>query len=245
MGLIDIVVAMFFSYYPGLNSGGCLRVYEALSWLVIFGIAASELIMVLRTYALFQFNFKLLKTTMFLFAFGAAMIVIPVIVEDSSTHNDYQYTALKTPNIPNCVSFLFKEKGWITLMLLAGFELIIVMLTTWKAIIQRRNTTTTTSLFYVFYRDGVIYFICSFATSVANIFFFSLTDINVVMLQRVLHSNLSARIILHLREVSSGPNVCDVTNISSMRCEVERRRSIGCTGTVTTDQTRTELSSFA
>lgn len=63
-------------------------------------------------------------------------------------------------------------------------------------------------------------------------------------LQRVLHSNLSARIILHLREVSSGPNISDATNISSMRCEV-KKGGMDCTRVVATDEIRTELSSFA
>ena len=70
-----------------------------------------------------------------------ACIVIPIVIEDSSDHSDYKCTyitglrcekhfwplplviALKEPSLPNCVTTTFREKAWVTLMLLAGFEL--------------------------------------------------------------------------------------------------------------------------
>jgi len=84
-------------------------------------------------------------------------------------------------------------------------ELTILVLTAWKCFrFWKENASSSSSLIGTFYRDGVLYFVCLFAVSSANVVVFIVGDPEqqgiLLELQRVLHSVLSARIILNLRK---------------------------------------------
>jgi len=98
-------------------------------------------------------------------------------------------------------------------------DLIILVLTAWGGL-RHWKENVTSPLILTFYRDGVLYFACLFSVSLANVIVFIVGDPEqqgiLLELQRVLHSVLSARIILNLRKfviptVSDGMTRTDLT----------------------------------
>jgi len=81
-------------------------------------------------------------------------------------------------------------------------DLAVLVLTIWKGFTQWRRDAS--PLVKTLYRDGILYFILLFTISMVNFILFRATTLTVfydllLELQRVLHSVLSARIILHAR----------------------------------------------
>jgi len=133
--------------------------------------------------------------------------------------NKLMYIPSPAPIIIPCFLPSVRIRAFVDFGCLVTMELTILVLTAWKCFrFWKENATG--SLIVTFYRDGVLYFVCLFAVSSANVVVFIVGDPEqqgiLLELQRVLHSVLSARIILNLRKfvvvtVDEGPR--DLTSV--------------------------------
>ncbi|KAF6764652.1 hypothetical protein DFP72DRAFT_319181 [Ephemerocybe angulata] len=84
-------------------------------------------------------------------------------------------------------------------------ELIILSLTLWIWYTQHRDSMS--PLMSTFYRDGLIYFVLLSAVSAGNIICNLVAKLQYIYLlsipQRIFHSILATRMVLHLRKVAS------------------------------------------
>ncbi|KAF5334409.1 hypothetical protein D9611_013549 [Ephemerocybe angulata] len=165
-------------------------------------ISASELILLVRVYA---FTGRTRPMLIFL----SVLFVVIIVATGVLLHNflrSVQYTTLPIPNLP-CIPFTINGtlSGSVFATLLAeGVVVMAIMI--YSAFRKHRGARS--GLLTLFYRDGVVYFICLSLLASANIFvsFTAPRGYQFLLIQpeAVIHSILSTRMLLHLRAWSKG-----------------------------------------
>lgn len=152
---------------------------SAIKWLGFYGIAASETILIARTYALWgRKKWVLIGLLLLSMCLGIIYLVIYVTTKDDPY--------LSRSSIASFAGIL-------------AFETVVLVMTLYK---RSRQYALSNPLLNVLYRDGIFYFICIFTISLANLITVALDKHLPVQqdVQVVFHSILSTRIILHIRE---------------------------------------------
>ncbi|KAI0344696.1 hypothetical protein BDW22DRAFT_1354827, partial [Trametopsis cervina] len=176
------------------------------SFLLGVGVYASEWVLIWRTFALWQDSgwVKFLLAILWLGMAPIGLYLIAVFI--SST----VYAPQPLVGLPGC--HLVKASSIIAgcFAILAIVEIVIVILTLVKAIETQRTFTNNPMrlpLTYTLYRDGLLFFMCLASLSVANVLAPLLgPKVDALLLPtflRVMHANLSCRVILHIREAAS------------------------------------------
>ncbi|KAI5117579.1 hypothetical protein M0805_005641 [Coniferiporia weirii] len=179
---------------------------EAPPDLSMCGIVIAEIIMILRVYALWGKSRRVLLLLVSLLSVGfLATIAVFILGEDL-------IFASPAPGLPPCLLLHINTRpNYIGFGLLMAFEFAVMLMTFWKGISYWNERGNQGSLFTTFYRDGALYFVFLFALTTAN-FVICLRKpsenldgnfYNLVMIpQRALHSIITARMILNLREAA-------------------------------------------
>ncbi|RDB18309.1 hypothetical protein Hypma_000490 [Hypsizygus marmoreus] len=214
---VDVPLVLYYAMAPNISHEACKRIYDAASWATAFGIGVAEAILILRTYALWGNNRKLLIFLLVLYV----AIYIPVIVILVFFLRSLKYGAPPLPTVPGC----YPTEGSIILFadfaLLMANETIVMILTLYVGVKRFRHSRS--RLVITLYRDGIYYFVYLFLISAGNIIVLVAGPPEYVDLlntfQRVMHSLLSTRILLHVRETARGNMIYDSTYISGLRFE--------------------------
>lgn len=158
-------------------------------------------VLFMRTYAIWGQSRNVLYVLIFL-----SSIVIPSAVVMGFDLSTLTFPQSPIPTIIPCVSSGAKSLLYIDYALVLGVEFVVICLTIWIGIKQWRNESN--PLKTVLYRDAITFSSILFLTSVANVTVLAGTSsiaLHLLLLepQRVLHSVLTSRIILHLRIASA------------------------------------------
>ncbi|EJD41687.1 hypothetical protein AURDEDRAFT_138575 [Auricularia subglabra TFB-10046 SS5] len=197
---IDLIILINTYANPSLDQRVCTPWFKIDNWLSVFNLAVVDLILLLRTYALWNrsrrvlilllgvFTLCTLATTgaITYFTLAAFTVEIPQEIRPCAT-------AFKELNVVEAV--------WGSTIL---FDSTVVILTLAK-LIPYFQENVTTDLFRIMYQDGFMYFGVLFCISVANLFVFALAPpdlkLTLVTLQRSMFSLLASRLALNLRGV--------------------------------------------
>ncbi|EJD44945.1 hypothetical protein AURDEDRAFT_166132 [Auricularia subglabra TFB-10046 SS5] len=177
----------------------CHNMFTYISWSTTFAIIVTDMILVLRTWALWGARRSILAfLVLFLIAVAAADSVIVVYYIDKTV---FMRAADAIPVLHGCVIKSSTNRiaiGWIVL---TSFELVIVVLTLIKGIAHFR--TGHSNLITSLYRDGILYFVYLFALSLCNLLFIYTAPKEYIALfgpmQRAFNAILSCKIIMHLQ----------------------------------------------
>jgi len=215
---IDNIIFQVFWFKNGMSARTCKVMFDTGSWFLFCGIVIAQWIICMRTYALWGQKKIIL----------ALLITLCLATEISSIilmHrflDDMIWTISPFPTISKCFVVIPDNKLYIDYGLIMVVELTIVSLTVWKGIQQWRVRGTST-LLSTLYRDGALFFASLFAISMANFLLYVTTPSELAMLefllpeiQRTLHSVLTARIILHLRDAVVSTSGGDTRVLSSL-----------------------------
>ncbi|KAJ7035310.1 hypothetical protein C8F04DRAFT_1394896 [Mycena alexandri] len=215
---LDVPVGLYYILAPNIALDTCFNLNVVSTSLSVFGIAIGELILVVRTYALggrvhtvlvvlsiiYTVNFSLGLLTVFLVLFPDRGISNSGIDWTISPQHDIEVALPILPAIPGC-----NETGGN--FILVGVCFIIVLLNEtvlmsyimWLGYKKYRHFRS--PFIVTLYRDGITYFIFLFLGSTAN---FTILLAGEGELQellntflRVMHSVLSTRVLLHVRDV--------------------------------------------
>ncbi|KAL4266701.1 DUF6533 domain-containing protein [Pleurotus pulmonarius] len=206
MPFVDITLSLYAELVPSLSEQDCQLVYQLAAWSFCISIALSEVIFTMRTWTLWKTKrwsgialvaFYLSCWVPLLFIFGKYLTHANVF---SVRLPQYEYAAcILDPgngNVYLCwILVLVYDTGTMILMAVAGA----------KSYTQFHGRSGASSaLVRTLYRDGIIYYIGLFVLSVANIITVLVLPRSLVnlftLLQRAVHTVLSSRVILHLRE---------------------------------------------
>ncbi|KLO17484.1 hypothetical protein SCHPADRAFT_163604 [Schizopora paradoxa] len=241
LAFVDASILTAFLFDPGIPNTQCATIYRAAAWFEFLGIVVAEAVLLMRTYAIWGQSRKILYILLLL-----ATIMIPCAVVLEFDLSTLEFPRSPFPTIVPCISSGGKSILYIDYALVLGLESVVIVLTIWVGVKQWRkefNPLTT-----ILYRDAIIFASILFAASIVNVTLLAGTSsiaLHLLFLepQRVLHSVLTSRIILHLRiasakqqeELQTGASV-DFTHPEST-CDVEMT-------TVFSGDTRGALSTY-
>ncbi|TDL25205.1 hypothetical protein BD410DRAFT_630709 [Rickenella mellea] len=176
----------------------CVSKFHTLAYICVLGFIVGQCILILRAYAVWGTHFNNLFAVMFciiLCTFGLA------VWAESKYLGGVFSTGVPAKGMRGCTLFFKNRLLWIDLVLVTVVEFTSTGLLVIKAIQHFRITRS--SLMTTIYHDGVLYFACVLATTVANLIVVlsASADINnfLIVVQRVLHSVLCSRVLLHIR----------------------------------------------
>ncbi|TDL25195.1 hypothetical protein BD410DRAFT_837425 [Rickenella mellea] len=194
MVFIDPIMLLYASIFAGGDSRACEKLFRTAGFLAGFGFITGQCILMLRAYAVWGSHYKkffAILFCVFFCTFGACLWVISTYL-------------LGVTSIPNpvlgwkgCTFHFANRNAWIDLVLVATVESVF---RTFQHIPDTRRPLMST-----IYRDGLLYYFFILGSTIANITVMLATPLQrngtLVIVQRVLHSVLCNRVLLHIREV--------------------------------------------
>jgi len=198
LAFIDITIFLIYWFDQNLDYRACQPMISAGSWFLWAGITLAQYIISLRTYALWG---RSKYIAIFLIALNTGVEISTVILLNSYLKK-LTYVPSPFPTIVTCYTTAPRSKLYIDYALIMTVELCIIILTLWRGIAEWRSIQS--PLIGTLYRDGVTFFVCLFAISFSNFLIYVISqslllELLLPELQRIMHSVLTARIILHLR----------------------------------------------
>ncbi|GJE99927.1 hypothetical protein PsYK624_162030 [Phanerochaete sordida] len=205
----DVTLALYHRMGYIISDGICTTTYQATAWLLLWGIAVAELILIVRTWAIWSRDKRV----------GLGLLgALAVIWAVSSFCLNWYLSGVTVksmvtiaPPLTGCLITGGNDVLLAFFVLLMGFESAVLGLTAAKMaqmLINLRSIARGTAPPVVrsLYRDGILFYVYLFAVAAANLVVLLVVSRDfadlLVTPQRVLHSLLSARLLLNLREAS-------------------------------------------
>ncbi|KAF8131255.1 hypothetical protein K438DRAFT_1885860 [Mycena galopus ATCC 62051] len=182
----------------------CSRLNAAISWGTAFGISGAQAILLVRTYALSGCRRSVGIVFTSIWAVGLSATIVLVVFYDRRT----VYTPSPFQGISGCYRAASSTTVLVIIFIMAFVnETMIMAYTLYLGIIKYRDVRT--PLVVTLYRDGITYYVCLCVVSFWNVFMIlngrvfpkeALAQVLNTFL-RVMHSVLSTRVLLHIRDV--------------------------------------------
>ncbi|KAL4261440.1 DUF6533 domain-containing protein [Pleurotus pulmonarius] len=199
---VDTALTLHHQVGYSLSVQECITLFKITGWMIIIGIVIAEVIMTLRVWALWG---RTRNFAIFLSILSVATVAGGGVAF-FKFHSSQSFIAMDdiNPAIPGCFPDDGNNVVFVSFTVLMGYETIIFILTLIKAIQHFRHGSN--SFVTTFFQDGIVYFAALLIVSFANVIIL-LTEPNeyanmLTSIQRALHSILSARILLRLRQES-------------------------------------------
>ncbi|KAF9456198.1 hypothetical protein BDZ94DRAFT_1276263 [Collybia nuda] len=188
----------------------CYRQFMAITWFIIVGMTISQLILLIRTYAMWHLKRSI---TVLLVCVGF-LTIIPAIIATHVELRSLKFGPTKGHRF-GCDIVQAKNVALVAYIAIFISETTIVILTMIKASQHLRHSSSSSWVFQL-YRDGLIFYLYLLAVTIANAVVPVLAPPTfkgvLANPQRVLHSVLCTRVILLIlrqRSVSSRSNTTD------------------------------------
>ncbi|KAF8131253.1 hypothetical protein K438DRAFT_2032055 [Mycena galopus ATCC 62051] len=209
--VIDVPLVLYITMTPAaVSMQACSRLNAAVAWGTAFGISAAQAILIVRTYALSgcRRSVGIVFTSMWAVGLSATIVLAAFYVRSTV------YTPSPFQGISGCYQAASSTTVLVIIFIMAFVnETIIMAYTLYLGITKYRDVRT--PLVVTLYRDGITYYVCLCVLSFWNVFMLldgrvfpkealaQILNMHVSRPQfiRVMHSVLSTRVILHIRDV--------------------------------------------
>ncbi|KAI0075578.1 hypothetical protein K474DRAFT_1664124 [Panus rudis PR-1116 ss-1] len=202
---IDTPLNLVYYLTPDIRPEMCDTVYSICTWITGFGIGLAELVLLVRTYAIYE------RSRNVLIALGALWLLwvggnIAVLYFFTNSVQYVEQTVLGlNRNLPGCYTKSESPIIFVSFASLTLFEIVIVSMTVKKGFEHFRDAAYLNGrrLAFVLYRDGVLFFIALLVFSAANVVLDIVAPREYLdllnTLTRVLHSIVCCRVLLNIR----------------------------------------------
>ncbi|KAH8119839.1 hypothetical protein DFH11DRAFT_1556813 [Phellopilus nigrolimitatus] len=198
---IDTSIVLWHQFNPFMTQRDCTLAYMSTGWMILLGILVAEIILLLRTWAVWERG----RNVGIGLSIWTAALWIPNMVCMGIFLKSLKFAPLPL-GLPGCLvvsGSTVLSINWILLMI---FEAGILGLMVIKAV-QKYRIQRSTIIYKAVYRDGSIFYVYLFAFSLANVIVILTLPHDFLNLlssiERVTHSILTARILLNLRSLLS------------------------------------------
>jgi len=196
---IDVPLVLYYQVKTDISAVDCKRIYLSASWLVVVGIIVAEVILMIRTWALWQRGKRMAVAlvTLSIIAIVAAGVIEGLYLKTLT------FASFPGNETPGCLLIGGNPTIGVNFILIIIVETVVLILTVTAGIQRFRFARSSQGLASVLHHDGVMFYVYLFTISLLN-FIVILTvpayggDL-LTGTQRVLHSCLSARVITNLR----------------------------------------------
>ncbi|EJD00468.1 uncharacterized protein FOMMEDRAFT_169913 [Fomitiporia mediterranea MF3/22] len=182
---------------------GCLLGFQTVTWLIVIGIIISEMILMVRTYAIWGQN----RIILYILIFMSAGVFIPGIIVTQFEVQSFAYVAMPRgcSQSKPASSIIF-----VAFLLLILCETTIVAMTLIRARQHYISREIRSPLIKQLYKDGLFYYVYLLTFSIVNV----ITALAappafanwLTTPQRVVHSLLCTRVLLHIRSHNTTPD---------------------------------------
>ncbi|KAJ3838795.1 hypothetical protein F5878DRAFT_709897 [Lentinula raphanica] len=180
---VDTFLSVNMSFNPAITAEQCAIQTRAVSWLMTIGIVHSELILMLRTYALWGRR----RSILILLTFLAVGFLIPAIILTKLEVSSEHFIAFHGCHISTAKNIIF---------------LAFCLLTVYETLRQTRSPWVTK-----LYKDGLVYYFYLLVLSCTNIVFYRLAPAFgpwLATLQRIMYSVFCNRVLFLIIQGNSG-----------------------------------------
>ncbi|TDL25240.1 hypothetical protein BD410DRAFT_632978 [Rickenella mellea] len=183
----------------------CIYHFRILAWFCIAGFVVGQFILILRAYAVWGAQYNRL----FAVIMGLTLVIFAVSFWTSAKYINGVYSiGVLAQGVTGCAPIFRNRLAWIDFVLFLAVESTSTGLMVIKAIQHFRVSRH--SLMTTIYNDGLLYFGLVLAMAIANVIVFVVAprDMNgfLIIVQRVLHSLLCSRVLLHIRSAYEAQN---------------------------------------
>jgi len=215
MPFVDTPLAIVFrDFLVGLSDHTCRTMLGLVSWLYVVGMTLTELILVIRTWAVWGRN-RWIALTLFVHSVAS---FVAVSYSTSQYVKSLQFAVM--PQFHGCFGIAASNillVNWALFMVMESIYLSLMLANIYTVYKQHHSIT---DLYRVLLHDGVTYFAILFILSALNLIIVTTrTDLSSLLATpvRVIHSVLAARMLLHIRELGSRTSQADAFTQITMR----------------------------
>ncbi|KAH7925436.1 hypothetical protein BV22DRAFT_433532 [Leucogyrophana mollusca] len=191
------MVPLMYHLIPGLSIDACRILVWFAGLIYTSGMASSELVLMLRTWAVWGRNPKIGLLLLVAFVFACAPLYYTLITYLKSI----VYDTSPPPGAPECLVLSSDRPTmtfWCVMMGLEGLVLVLTLIKTTK------NYRHNMALSRLIVKDGILYYAVLFTLSLLNVLIIAtqpeLVDLLMATPLRAIHSVLTARMVLRMRE---------------------------------------------
>ncbi|KZS98876.1 hypothetical protein SISNIDRAFT_480475 [Sistotremastrum niveocremeum HHB9708] len=151
---------------PALSGSRCLQVYRLPYAATLYATAIAEIILILRTYALYDSSRRILAFLMSMFTAHVVVMVLAVV------------HAVPYPLPPGLIGCTLTGNGLLYVFFWAApwiADSIIFALTLWRIVDLRRKSTVRLPLLHVLARDGILWYTVIVTIDAVNVLIFLLS----------------------------------------------------------------------
>lgn len=205
----ELVIILHYGMFKDVPSP-CRFTYTYCAWSVLVGVTVGDAILVLRTWAVWGTSRRILFALIILLCATTAInaYYLTRFLRDLTflPREQQDPAILKVAGENMCAFTAMGREIGISWIAVAGFELVIFLLTAIKLKGIAHAYYRTSRLVSSIYRDGILYFITLSSVSIANVIFIYTQPpeyiILLALMQGTLHSILTCKLILHIRAVA-------------------------------------------
>ncbi|KIM76667.1 hypothetical protein PILCRDRAFT_826071 [Piloderma croceum F 1598] len=196
--IIDSTAAMYYFFHPGISETTCRIMYGIITWMFVVGTGCAEIILMIRTWAVWERDRRLAIALPIFFV----LIWCAICISATRYLSSLEFVPIPQPFPPSC--FISKRSSirFVEWVLVMGFEACILLLMSVKAYQTVRNGPIS-GLVRLVHVDGILYYIVLFGLAVANmVVLLTLPEEYgnlLAFLQPIMHSVLTGRMLLQLR----------------------------------------------
>ncbi|KAJ7605480.1 hypothetical protein FB45DRAFT_953010 [Roridomyces roridus] len=201
---IDTVLAVQERLDFNRDAASCSRIMDFTTIFAGFGIGVAEIILMVRTYAMYERSKRLLCFFVVLWIAVGCVNIWAVLQWTGS------FEVAPSPSVgAACYIGTSSNIGLVCYTSLVAGETVIVFLTLWKALHSSflvGSTYQASKLVVSFYRDGILFYLAVLPFSIVNavILFVQPPGLNIVADTplRVMHTILACHLVTHVRSVA-------------------------------------------
>jgi len=195
MPMIDAILLFLHQYAPISLESTYAAVFKAESWLYATGLIGADIVLVLRTCAIWGNGRRI--------AIGLSSLLAAIAISEIYCVTRFTASLQFAKSDFSFISgfYITSEDPiiFVVYATLLGFETVVLLLTLWKINKQQGESM----LYKILYRDSLIFYIYIFGVSVANIILLVASPVALrlilVEMHRILHAVFLGRIILNIR----------------------------------------------
>jgi hypothetical protein len=198
---LDITISMTPQMLRVKSASECKELYEAFSWFLICGLAAAEIVLTIRTWAICgsrRWLGVLLSLYFIATCFAGSVFLVYYLNSLRFSLQEELHPILQGCLITN-VKKVFVILDWLVLFAYDAVNMGLMIMPAYYTFKQG-----TSNLLRVIVRDGLIYYVYNFVVALANITVISVlpSDYSPLIIEfgRILHSIFACRVVLHARE---------------------------------------------
>ncbi|KAF9074409.1 hypothetical protein BDP27DRAFT_1317033 [Rhodocollybia butyracea] len=204
---IDTILAIEEKLNPYIDTVSCNRTMTFNTIFSGLGIGISDIILMIRTYAMCQRSRKVLLILVLQWVFISVVDLLAIVKWTGS----FSEPIVSVGGYPSCFLAGENKDGMVNYVSLLVGETVVVALTFWQGFRDCHYSkygffAASQGVLVNFYRDGILFFMCILPITLGNVLVLVFAPPQLQVLNtplRVMHSILCSRLVIHVREVAN------------------------------------------